>query len=232
MARELAFHSGVLEPLQTADSLEGQVEELNQILDTHADPPISLLGYSWGAWLGCIVAARYPDKMRKLILVSSGPFEAEYARDIMETRLDRLDEEERREVHTLTKSLHASDGVITNSKMARFGQLMSKTDSFDAVHHRDEPLAVQHHVFQNVWKDAEKYRSSGKLLQRAAQIQCPVMAIHGDYDPHPAEGVKKPLSRMLKDFRFILLRNCGHTPWIERQARDEFFRVLRKELKT
>jgi pimeloyl-ACP methyl ester carboxylesterase len=47
-------------------------------------------------------------------------------------------------------------------------------------------------------------------------IECPVVAIHGDYDPHPADGVRIPLSNVLKDFRFILLGKCGHVPWFER----------------
>ena len=48
--------------------------------------------------------------------------------------------------------------------------------------------------------------------------------------PHPPEGVQKPLSAVLKDFRFILLKNCGHLPWIERQARDNFYAVLKEAL--
>lgn len=56
------------------------------------------------------------------------------------------------------------------------------------------------------------------------------MAIHGDYDPHPAEGVEKPLAAVLKDFRFILLDRCGHLPWIERQAKDRFYSILREEV--
>ena len=28
------------------------------------------------------------------------------------------------------------------------------------------------------------------------KIKCPVVAIHGDYDPHLAEGVREPLSRV------------------------------------
>jgi pimeloyl-ACP methyl ester carboxylesterase len=56
------------------------------------------------------------------------------------------------------------------------------------------------------------------------------VAIHGDYDPHPAEGVREPLSKVLKDFRFILLEHCGHLPWIEREAREGFFELVRGEL--
>jgi pimeloyl-ACP methyl ester carboxylesterase len=57
-----------------------------------------------------------------------------------------------------------------------------------------------------------------------------VVAIHGDYDPHPAEGVRKPLTEVLEDFRFILLKKCGHTPWREQEARDDFFRILKREI--
>jgi len=35
---------------------------------------------------------------------------------------------------------------------------------------------------------------------------------------------------ILKSFSFHLLANCGHRPWIERQARDRFFSLLRDEL--
>ena len=68
------------------------------------------------------------------------------------------------------------------------------------------------------------------MLGLADWVKCPVVALHGDYDPHPAEGVEAPLSERLDDFRFCLLQNCGHKPWIERGARAEFYRVLGREL--
>ncbi len=73
-------------------------------------------------------------------------------------------------------------------------------------------------------------RQTGKLLDIVAKIRCPVVAIHGDYDPHPAEGVRGPLSSILKDFRLILLEKCGHKPWIEREAKETFYEILNKEL--
>lgn len=231
VARELASEWGVLEPLQTADTLEGQVEELQDILGTQGDSPYTLVGYSWGAWLGSIVAARYPSLVKKLILVSSGPFEEKYSWEIMKTRLDRLGNEEKEEILSLIESFKDIDSENMDRNMARFGQLISKVDSYDPIPHDDEVLETQFEIFQSVWNDAEKLRSNGKLLQLAEQIQCPVTAIHGDHDPHPSEGVEKPLSNVLKNFRFILIKNCGHTPWFERQAKDEFFKVLKEELR-
>jgi pimeloyl-ACP methyl ester carboxylesterase len=81
-----------------------------------------------------------------------------------------------------------------------------------------------------VWGEADKLRSRGKLLELGKEIRCPVVAIHGDYDPHPFEGVREPLSRVLKNFRFILLEKCGHKPWIEREAKESFYTLLRNEI--
>jgi len=68
--------------------------------------------------------------------------------------------------------------------------------------------------------EASQLRSGGELLNLGKKIRCPVVAIHGDYDPHPAAGVQEPLSRVLQDFHFILLKNCGHHPWFERQQKS------------
>jgi pimeloyl-ACP methyl ester carboxylesterase len=91
-------------------------------------------------------------------------------------------------------------------------------------------MECQYDVHRKVWGEARRLRSGGGLLALGRKIGCPVVAIHGDYDPHPAEGVKVPLSGVLADFRFILLEKCGHRPWLERAARDRFYGILREEV--
>ena len=49
VASELSSICGVLEPLQTATSVEGQIQELQKVLQGHADIPVTLIGHSWGA---------------------------------------------------------------------------------------------------------------------------------------------------------------------------------------
>ncbi|UCD20327.1 MAG: alpha/beta hydrolase [candidate division WOR-3 bacterium] len=231
VARELATYYGVLEPLQTTDTLEAQVRELQSVLLAHGELPVVLIGHSWGAWLSFIVAARSPNIVRKLILVSSGPFEEKYAKDIMKTRLERLGDRERIELLSLIDSLGEAQDKRGDQQLARLGELISIADSYDPLPYDDEVFETKYRIFNRVWQDADRLRSSGELLQLGSDIKCPVVAVHGSYDPHPAEGVQKPLSTVLEDFRFILLSKCGHIPWIERQAREEFMRVLIEELR-
>lgn len=234
VAHELAAGRGILEPLQTATSLEGQVEELRVVLENQGDLPLTLVGFSWGAWLSFIVAARYPALIKKLILVGSGPFEEKYVARLQEARFNRLSEVERAEFEAILQALADPATADKDTLLARLGALASKTDAYDPFTvAADEagPAASQGDIFQSVWQEAAELRRSGELLELGKHIKCLVVAIHGDYDPHPAEGVQKPLSAILEDFRFILLKHCGHKPWIERRARDEFYRTLAEELR-
>jgi len=230
VARELSSTRGVLEPLQTAASLKGQVQELHSVLKKKGDPPIILIGWSWGAMLSFIFAAQYPSFVKKLILIGSGAYEEKYAVDIMKTRLGRLSEDERAETLSLMETLDDPAIRDKNTLMAQLGKLISKADSYDPLPHDSEVLECQYDVYQSVWRQAWELRNSGKFLELGKNIQCPVVAIHGDYDPHRAEGIKVPLSCILRDFRFILLKNCGHQPWLERAARDRFYNILKSEV--
>lgn len=230
VAKELSLSYGVLEPLQTKAAIKEQIEELKTILENNGAWPVYLIGFSWGAWLSFIFASTYPSFVKKLILVSSGPFKEKYAKNIMKTRLSRMNGQDKKEMVFLSKALESQNAQEKNQAMARFGELMIKADAYAILPHLNEALECRYDIYQKVWPEADQLRNSGELLEMGRKIKCPVTVIHGDYDPHPYKGVKDPLSRVLKDFKFILLEKCGHDPWLERYAQDRFYDVLRKEI--
>lgn len=230
VARELSRRRGVLEPLQTRATLAGQVEELKELLDGSARAPVTLIGYSWGAIFSFVFAAGDPERVSKLILVSSGVFTDAYVRRIKRNRLSRLSARERERLENLLEVLNDPETADKDSPFAELGELIWKADAYDPLPRGDEVLAFQHDVYTSVWKDAEALRSGGKLLEMGRSITCPVVAVHGDFDPHPWEGVKNPLQKVISDFRFVLLEKCGHHPWYEKHARREFYAVLEEEL--
>jgi pimeloyl-ACP methyl ester carboxylesterase len=232
VAKELSSLCGVLEPLQTKTTLKEQLEELKTTLKENAHLPITLIGHSWGAMLSYIFTAHNPSFVKKLILVSSGVFEAQYASGIMYTRLSRLSEEEITSIDVLMRALNDPTNTDKNAAFAKLGELDSKADSYDPLPHKNEVIECQYALYESVWKKAEALRSSGELTAIGRNIHCSVVAIHGDYDPHPAEGIAAPLSRVVNDFRFILLKHCGHYPWYEKHARAQFYAILKQELLT
>lgn len=219
---------GVLELLQTGHSAGAQIEELRAQLDTSADLPVTLVGYSWGAWLGILFSARFPSMVLKLILISAAAFESPYVEDLADIRVSRLHPELRREAKQLLEKVRVGD--VDGITLRRFGELMSIADSYAYQPLDAEEITLNAAIFQSVWHEASGMRSDGSLLAAVEKVKCPVVAIHGADDPHPAEGVETPLATRLRDFRMIRLKRCGHTPWNEKYARTKFFEILRDEI--
>jgi pimeloyl-ACP methyl ester carboxylesterase len=239
--------------MQTACSISAQAEELKELLERNADLPVTLIGFSWGAWLSFILAARHLDMVSKLVLVASGPFQEKYASEIMQTRLSRMNEMDRGRVESILATLQRPGGDgrdkdrdrdrggVKDSLLAELGELIGRADAFDPLElpleESDRPKvnveakeSCRADIFASVWKEAALLRQSGELLELGRRIVCPVTAIHGDWDPHPYRGVREPLQETLKSFRFILLESCGHKPWMERRAKEKFFSVLEEEI--
>lgn len=230
LALILSNNCGILEPLQTRDSIAGQVEELKETLNQHADLPVTLIGHSWGAMLGFIFTATYPTYVNKLIMVGSGLFDPKYAKNIMETRLSRLSEDKQVQLKKLMEKLNEESNE-SDELMHQFGKLMEEVDSFDPIKLTDnEVMNGQYHIYKTVWPEAAKIREKGELLGLGKKIKCPVLAIHGSFDPHPYQGIQEPLGTVIDNFTFILLDKCGHEPWIERHAKDQFINLISTHL--
>ena len=225
VARVFSVKSGVLEPLQSASSLEGQVLELGRVLEEHATCPVTLIGHSWGAILAFILAARNPELADRLIMVGAGVFEERFSAGILDVRLQRLTDDERASALVLMGDLAHGDEKRKNQAFSGLGALLYKADCYDPLPVDNKVIECNFLVFRQVWNEAAAMRKSGGLLAMAPRIRCPVVALHGSYDPHPAQGVQV-LAGRVPDFRFILLDKCGHYPWVERYACREFYRLL------
>jgi pimeloyl-ACP methyl ester carboxylesterase len=233
IARELSNKYGMIEPLQTKSSIAELLLELNEVLAANCNDSLTLIGHSWGAWLAWLYAARYPGQVKKLLLVGSGPFEAQYVAEIGKNRLNRLSQSERVEYNALCNALNSPQATANDTLVRRLGELAAKTDNYCTVEpeiDRDDCLKPDGAHYNAIWSEAARLRESGELLDLAAQIACPVVVIHGDNDPHPIEGVSLPLEKRIKDLTVNRLEKCGHSPWKERYARERFYGIVRQEL--
>jgi pimeloyl-ACP methyl ester carboxylesterase len=231
MARVLGARTSLIEAMQTKLSVAALIDELKDQITAHAASPAVLVGHSWGAWLCLLFAARHPELAESLVLIASGVLEDRYAETMRETRLSRLTKTEAAEMAAFEARL--ADPTLTDkgALFGRYGYLFDKTENYDAEPEPKDRFDTDPAIFERVWAEASALRTSGELLRQAACVTCPVIAIHGDYDPSPSAGVHDPLARVLPaPFEFVVLKNCGHTPWLERQARGELYEVLGRKL--
>ena len=223
VAQILAEKFGVIEPYQSAHSVSGQIEELHTQLCGAQAGDIVLLGHSWGAWLVLLYTARYPELVRKVVLVGAGPLEVHYVPEIIQRRLRRLDHSEKEHFARLINNL----GNTNQKKLQQLQNLLIKTENYSSL----IPLEcgcpeMDQSIYADVWPEAEDLRRQGKLIEAAGKIRVPVYIIHGKDDPHPPAGVTAPLE--LTDVRteVSLLDRCGHNPFIESFAKDKFYHII------
>ncbi len=63
-----------------------------------------------------------------------------------------------------------------------------------------------------------------------AALRSPVLMLHGAYDPHPGDMIRASLEPYIPHLEYREWERCGHSPWAEREVRDEFFAVMRSWL--
>jgi pimeloyl-ACP methyl ester carboxylesterase len=228
VAAELSKTRGVLEPLFYGLSVEAQLAELRRTIEEAANGPVALVGHSWGAWLAILGASTYPELVKQAILISCPPLAEAQAAGIAGTRLARLSQAERDRFATLTAWLDGPDDD-KNALFRELAELIEKADNYDPLPRVSDPVEYRYDVFAAVWPEATRWRRDARWRTALAQIDCPVVAVHGDYDPHPAAAISESLSE-LPNAVFVALKECGHTPWRERLARRPFFELMAGEL--
>ena len=229
VAKHLSSKFGVLEPLQSKYSIKELIEELKDSIQKNSDTPVTLIGYSWGVWLAVIFASIYPELVKKVVLISSGSFEQKYVSTMNQTREKRMTRGDRKTLEQLSKEFQ-DPNTDKKETMMKMGELYNRLDSYSPIPHDLSSLILDLDMYNKIWPEASKMRETGELLEHLKQITCPIIAIHGDYDGHPAKGVKEPLEKHSKNSKFILLRNSGHTPWYERKAKSKFYDILEEVL--
>jgi len=230
VARVLGTSGGVVEPWQSARTVAGQIEELSDQIDAWASPPVTLVGHSWGAWLALLLAGEHPEKVRRVVLVGSGPFQARYATETRRHRRQRLTRSQWREFEEIRQRLADPASRASPSALRRLGELAEAADSYELLPHPPAKAETDPATFRAVWAEADEMRRSGALVKALRRVRAPVVVLHGEADPHPLQGVVEPLRRAGVEPRVVVLERCGHEPWWERYARDQFFAELQKEL--
>ncbi|MCL1803829.1 MAG: alpha/beta hydrolase [Eubacteriaceae bacterium] len=228
VAREISATHGAIEPLQSKMAVSELVEELYIQISEAANEPITVLGHSWGAWLSVLCAAKHPGIAKQLVLVGSGPFTAHYAYTIGQRRLANFTDEERAEYLNVLQLLDDGGEDEKTALLERLGELAEISDNYSLLEDDyKSQTVIDAEMYASVWREAEQMRSSGKLADALGNISCPAIIIHGSSDPHPIEGVAEPLKEYGIETSIYLLDKCGHSPFFEKHAKDEFYSILR-----
>lgn len=233
IARGLAPSFGVLEPWQRGSgdqrlSVARHVEDLRQLIEREFARPPALVGTSWGAMLALAFAAAHPASAGPIVLVGCGTFTPAARAEFERLRAERTTPEMKRKLDQL-----ALDSPDPGDQVLRRHELTGGIENFAPI----SPLPVDPdappfdlRAHEETWSDMLRLQREGVYPAAFSQIRAPVLMLHGDYDPHPGPMIRASLLPHLPQLEYHELARCGHSPWLERHAREEFFSVLTRWL--
>jgi pimeloyl-ACP methyl ester carboxylesterase len=233
IARGLSDRFRVLEPWQrgsggeplTVDRHVADLEALIEMQCASAAP--ALIGESWGAMLALAYAAEHPERPCPLVLVGCGTFDEAARGKLRETLKERQSLALREQVEALAEAATEED----EARMELY-RLTRTLYDYELADEPDEdlgePFDMQAHL--ETWEDMVRQQAAGRYPDAFTAIRGPVLMLHGTYDPHPGEMVRDSLLPRIPQLEYHSLDRCGHSPWLERWARDEFFAILREWL--
>ena len=222
-AQELNILSqiGVVEAIQSKYSIAELIDELYRQIRDNCNEKVSLIGHSWGAWLVALFAEKYPELIERIILVGCGPLEDKYVTEIGTRRFENLSEE----YGTIFQRL--INNQATDEDMAIIPKVFEKSDNYclenKDIHRADKTDSQMHNV---IWEEAAKLRTSGKLLDSFKHIKNEIILIQGENDPHTARGIIMPLQENDVECETYILERCGHSPFMEKYAKEDFYKIL------
>lgn len=208
---------GELEPGDV--TAERFVDDLARVLDAlELDAP-TVLGHSWGGHLALRFALTHADRVRRLVLMNSGP--------ASKADHDAFVAFRRRRGGVLVEeqgTLQAS-AAYADADPLLVADLVRRTFSIGV--HRPTDVARIHLRFtrEDVLRGrmiAERFESTlfsrpFDLLAELAGVHVPTLMLHGEHDFVPVETVA-PIAEALPDADLVVIPACGHFAYLEAEA--------------
>lgn len=228
VAQRLGMIFRVLEPYErrsgtTPLSLAVHTADLAQLVREDVAPTAAVIGFSSGAITALAFAATYADLTHAVVLVGAATLtpqaRAEFKRRLDE-RLKPAAAARLAELQQMPESAELLEAKAALIRGAYFVDPVSQPEHawVDAPGHRE------------TWQDMLRFQQSGEHPRAFGAIRCPVIMIHGAEDPHPGAMIRDSLRAVIPQLEYVELPACGHYPWLERAAQEEFFRVLERWL--
>ncbi len=225
VARTLSHRFHVIEPLQRLSggerlSVARHVADLHELIEGYPGRP-ALVGSSWGAMLALAYAAEHPRSAGPLVLIGCGTFDSSARAFLESTVAARMDAELRRKLERLEHEVPDED-----ERFGRVGALLAPLYSWDLEESGLEGVGFDARGHLESWNDMLRLQAQGVYPAAFSRIQSPVLMLHGADDPHPGRRILAGLKQYLAQIEYRECDHCGHFPWLEREVREDFYRVL------
>ncbi len=193
-------------------SIAMMVEDMEAVRKELGLTKLNLVGHSWGAVLVTRYALAYPENVARIIYSNPVPFNQEYDAAIAE-------ESQKRTTQALRNArARLRDNAATVADYDRVFKLTFQQSAYDTTKmemlNLDLPenfVEANGALFGSLMKDSTM---RANLYDSLANIDVPVLIIHGASDLIPASAIQR-LQHAIKGAQTLTIPRCGHFSFVE-----------------
>jgi proline iminopeptidase len=212
--------TGRSDPPDSADAyaLNDYVADLGELQDHLELDRVDLLGHSHGSLVALLYAARYPDRVGRLVLVAVGSrFREEQVEAMQEAIQRRSDEPWFDDASAALEE--EQEGKFSDD--VELGRLVARELPFYFAHYgEDEQAFVRSALEQPVHADALRYFNTHEFLTfdlrpDFAGVTARTLVVAGEKDFILGPAACREVAEGIANARLEVLEGVGHLPWIE-----------------
>lgn len=209
-------------PLKEGQSctLADQIADLEALRAQLGYERINLLGHSWGGYLAMAYAARHPERIERLVILSSAAPRWQDTKLLFEDVFPETVEKRKALAYAVTLGDDAAIASDINAYMSMLFVSPEKRAAFLAA---VPSFGYRRPINQMLNADLARYDLNPEL----PKFRFPTLVGTGRYDFNVAPAVAYRIHKAIPGSRFVVFEQSGHMPFVEepeavRQALEEF----------
>ena len=200
------------------------VEDLEAVRRHFGLERMNVVASSFGPIVAGLYAARYPERVQRLVLIASvGPRRTPYAEQYGRALFSRLGEAERARVMQIFQSMEKAEDPIALCR-----EYWSLTGPLQVANH--EALSRQRSAVCSGTAESVRYgitQTSPRVMAslgdwdlrpELARVRALTLVIHGEQDIFPLEGARE-WAASIPGAKLLVVPGAGHAPHVERPER-------------
>lgn len=202
------------------------VEDLEALRCEFGIERLNLVGHSWGGLLAIYYASKYPQNVKRMILIDPAPVNTDLLIQSYENMMSRFSEADWNRLQAIyesetylagnpdahNKAMRLSEGVTFYNEQAR--EEYFKIAIFDETQAKNS-IAIS--------GPARAMKLNVTVQDQLGNIACPTLILQGSED-FIVPAAPKLANQLIKNSKLVFIGKSGHYPFMEN--RTEFFKTL------
>jgi proline iminopeptidase len=210
----------------TTFTVELMIEDLEELRKEFGIDKLNIIGHSWGGLLGMYYASKYPENVKRLVLVDAAPVNTDLLIKCYKNQMSMFKPEELEYLQKVYQSedyLAGNPKVVNEAMRISEGVIFSNKDVIDdymKVASFNETTAKNAILLNEL---ATQMKLNIDVQDKLSNINCPTLIINGK-DDFIVEEAYRLTNQLISNSEIVLIEGAGHYPFIENK--EDFFNEL------